>query len=163
MDKYAGSNFGSDRSFSTAVEAVPSLTRIEAPSVEFSISQFDHGTTSRSKSPRDLPPPSIDQRHNQLMGQIDRLVRAQNSWQVDRQKLEMELRESRGQIKRLRDENDRLRQLIDDKDALYEELREQLYHQLATIEKLEQSIRKNSFEGEIKEVSEQTLSSTFCT
>lgn len=113
----------------------------EGESIEFEVSQLTH----RSRSPpasisepvTQAPKSSLDERHNQLMGQIERLVRAQNGWQVDRQKFELEIKECRSQVKRLREENSRLTQLMRQKDSLYEELREQLHVQLAVIERLE--------------------------
>lgn len=77
-----------------------------------------------------------EDKHRQLLTQIDKLVAAQNALDMDKARLEQQLKDSRSQVSRLTEENKRLANLLKQKDSLYEEMRQQLHEQLAVIENL---------------------------
>lgn len=97
MDKCAGKNSSGVEAMAATCHNTVQFMKYDGESVEFSVSRLTHRS---SRSPRSTSPqskqlqsiPDLNERHNQLMGQLERLVRAQNSWQVDRQKMELELR-----------------------------------------------------------------------
>jgi hypothetical protein len=71
--------------------APPRFLKFQEDSIEFSVSCLSHKTKSiKSKSPSAVPRPNkadFEEKHKQLISQLDRLVKAQNSWQGEKLKL----------------------------------------------------------------------------
>lgn len=84
-------------------------------------------------------------------------------WEAEKVILQTEIKEARGQVKKLSEENSRLAALLRQRNELYEEMREQLHEQLRVIAGLEEQIRipQNSIGFQNKKALKERFDSGF--